>query len=337
MRKDKHKKFKGSLFLFRYTYIYLLKKSFMLISKITWNFPIGIDLGFYTIHFYSLMFVVAFSLGYYLMGKIYTAENRSKEDLESVFMYAVIATIVGARLGQVFFYQWDYFQHNLLEIFLPVKFKPNFKFTGFQGLASHGAAIGFIVAMYFYSKKVVKKPTLWSLDRVTIPAAFGGIFVRIGNFFNSEIIGNDTSFGTGVKFIKSKIYESEAIQKTGIRNAHKAYKELENNPKYSELINNIPYSHPAQLYEAFGYIFVSFFLLYLYWKTDKKNQLGFLFGIYMLLIFFVRFLVENVKVSQGGKLEALFGEILSTGQWLSIPFMLVGIYFIVTAKNRKVY
>jgi len=203
----------------------------MLLSKITWNFPKGIDLGFYTIHFYSLMFVIAFSLGYYLMGKIYNREGRSKEDLESVFMYSVFATIIGARLGQVFFYQWDYFQDNLLEIFLPVKFKPEFRFTGFQGLASHGAAIGFIVAMYLYSKKVVKKNTLWSLDRVTIPAAFGGIFVRIGNFFNSEIIGEKTDFITGVKFLKSDIYESQAIKMTGIKNARKAYNEIATNPK----------------------------------------------------------------------------------------------------------
>jgi len=249
----------------------------MLISKITWNFPVGIDLGFYTIHFYSLMFVIAFSLGYYLMGKIYEREGRSKDDLESVFMYAVIATIVGARLGQVLFYQWDYFQHNLLEIFLPVKFKPEFKFTGFQGLASHGAAIGFVVAMYFYSKKI-NKNTLWSLDRVTIPAAFGGIFVRIGNFFNSEIIGKATDAFTGVRFIKSDISEYQAVKVTGIKR-------------------------------------------------------GFMFGTYMLLIFFVRFLVENVKESQGGWFEELFG-VFSTGQWLSIPFMIVGVYFMFTSKNK---
>lgn len=305
----------------------------MLFSKITWNFPIGIDLGFYTIHFYSLMFVIAFSLGYYLMGKIYNREGRSKEDLESVFMYAVIATIVGARLGQVVFYQWDYFQHNLLEIFLPIKLKPKLHFTGFQGLASHGAAIGFVIAMYFYSKKI-KKTTLWALDRVTIPAAFGGIFVRIGNFFNSEIIGKPTDAVTGVRFIKSDISEYQAIKVTGIKDADKAYTEIVTNSKYSDLLNEVLYRHPAQLYEAFGYIFVSFILLYLYWKTDKRNAPGFLFGTYMLLIFFVRFLVENVKQSQGGWFEELFG-IFSTGQWLSIPFMLVGLYFIITAAQRK--
>lgn len=304
----------------------------MLISKITWNFPVGIDLGFYTIHFYSLMFVIAFSLGYYLMGKIYEREGRSKDDLESVFMYAVIATIVGARLGQVLFYQWDYFQHNLLEIFLPVKFKPEFKFTGFQGLASHGAAIGFVVAMYFYSKKI-NKTTLWSLDRVTIPAAFGGIFVRIGNFFNSEIIGKATDAFTGVRFIKSDISEYQAVKVTGIKSASKAYNEIITNPKFAGILETVSFRHPAQLYEAFGYIFVSFILLYLYWKTDKRNSPGFLFGTYMLLIFFVRFLVENVKESQGGWFEELFG-VFSTGQWLSIPFMIVGIYFMFTSKNK---
>lgn len=308
----------------------------MLISKITWNFPKGIDFGFYTLHFYSLMFIVAFSLGYYLMGKIYTREGRSKEDLESVFMYSVFATLIGARLGQVFFYQWDYFQDNLLEIFLPVKFKPEFHFTGFQGLASHGAAIGFIVAMHLYSKKIVKKPTLWSLDRVTIPAAFGGIFVRIGNFFNSEIIGNATDFTTGVKFLRADIPEYKAIKMTGIKKAGKAYNEIASNPKFSSIMESLDYRHPAQLYEAFGYIFVSFILLYIYWKTDKRKQPGFMFGMYMLLIFFVRFLVENIKESQGGKLEELFNGALSTGQWLSIPFMIIGIYFIINSKTKKI-
>ncbi len=319
---------------FKVSYIIFTKNIYMLLSKITWNFPVGIDLGFYTIHFYSLMFVVAFSLGYQLMGSIYKREGRSKEDLESVFMYAVFATIIGARLGQVFFYQWDYFQNNLLEIFLPVKFKPEFRFTGFQGLASHGAAIGFVIAMYLYAKKI-KKTTLWALDRVTIPAAFGGIFVRIGNFFNSEIIGKPTEVFTGVQFIKSDISEYQAVKVTGIKNVNKAYTEIVRNPKYSSILESIDFRHPAQLYEAFGYIFVSFILLYLYWKTEKRNNPGFMFGAYMFLIFLVRFLVENVKESQGGWFEELFG-VFSTGQWLSIPFMIIGIYFVSTSKSKKI-
>lgn len=306
----------------------------MIFSKIVWNPSIGIDLGFYTIHFYSLMFVVAFSLGYYLMKRIYISEGESMEHLESVFMYAVIATLLGARMGHVIFYQPELIKQDFFSVFLPFQFNPQFKFTGFQGLASHGAAIAFVIAMYLYSKKVIKKPTLWTLDRVTIPAAFGGIFVRLGNFFNSEIIGNTTDVATGVKFVQAEISEYQAVKLTGIKKASKAYDAIVNNPKFQSVLENIDFRHPAQLYEAFGYIFVSFILLFFYWKTDKKNSPGFLFGAYMFLIFFVRFLVEYVKKSQGG-FEDTLGDILSTGQWLSIPFMIVGIYFLVSSGKRK--
>lgn len=320
--------------LFVFVLIFTPKQKKMMFSKIVWNPPIGIDLGFFTIHFYSLMFVVAFSLGYHLMKKIYTNEGQSMEHLESLFMYAVIATLLGARLGHVFFYDWSYYQHNLLEIFLPFKFNPEFKFTGFQGLASHGAAIAFIVSMYLYSKNVIKKTPFWVLDRVTIPAAFGGIFVRLGNFFNSEIIGHQTNFATGVKFVKAELSEYEVTKVTGIADPKKAYNAVVNNPKFQSILEGLDYRHPAQLYEAFGYIFVSFILLYLYWKTDKSKSQGFLFGTYMFLIFFVRFLVEFVKKSQGGFEETL--GLITTGQWLSIPFMAIGIYFLVTASKRKI-
>ena len=306
----------------------------MIFSKIVWNPSVGIDLGFFVIHYYSLMFVVAFSLGYHLMKKIYQNEGQSMEHLESVFMYAVIATLLGARMGHVIFYQSELFTQDFFSVFLPFQFNPEFKFTGFQGLASHGAAIAFVIAMYLYSKKVIKKPTLWTLDRVTIPAAFGGIFVRLGNFFNSEIIGHTTDAATGVKFVQSEISEYQAIKITGIKKASKAYDAIVNNPNFSEVVEKLDFRHPAQLYEAFGYVFVSFILLFLYWKTEKRNSPGFMFGAYMLLIFFVRFLVEYVKKSQGGFEENL-GNILTTGQWLSIPFMIVGVYFLISSAKRK--
>ncbi|MBW1298630.1 prolipoprotein diacylglyceryl transferase [Aquimarina litoralis] len=307
----------------------------MIFSKIVWNPIEGLDLGFFIIRFYSLMFVVAFSLGWYLMKKIYIREKISMEKLDSVFIYAVIGTLLGARLGHVFFYDWGYYKNNLLEIILPFKFNPSFEFIGFRGLASHGAAIAFIIAMYYYSKNVLKKHPLWVMDRVTIPAAFGGIFVRLGNFFNSEIIGDpsvDSPFG--VKFIRDGLSKAEVVRETGIKNINEAYSAVVNNPKFSHLLEAIPYRHPAQLYEAFGYIFVSFILWFIYWKTDKRNNRGFLFGMYMMLIFVVRFIVESVKKSQGG-FEDMLGDSLSTGQWLSIPFVLVGLYFIITAKKIK--
>ncbi|MFC5044467.1 prolipoprotein diacylglyceryl transferase [Aquimarina hainanensis] len=299
----------------------------MTFTTIIWNPAEGIDLGFFMIRFYSLMFVVAFSVGWYLMKKIYIRENISMEKLDAVFIYAVLGTLIGARLGHVIFYDWDYYKNNLMEIFLPFRFDPSFSFVGFQGLASHGAAIAFIIAMYYYAKKVLKKHPLWILDRVTIPAAFGGIFVRIGNFFNSEIIGEPTTSAFGVKFVRDGLSKNEVVRETGIKHINKAYAAVVENPKFAELLEAIPYRHPAQLYEAFGYIFVSLILWYLYWKTNKRNHRGFLFGMYLILIWVVRFIVEYVKKSQGG-FEDAFGDILSTGQWLSIPFIIAGLYFI---------
>ncbi|TPN84550.1 prolipoprotein diacylglyceryl transferase [Aquimarina algicola] len=306
----------------------------MILSKLVWNPVEGIDLGFFVIRFYSLMFVVAFSLGWYLMKRIYIRENISMEKLDSIFIYAVVATLVGARLGHVFFYDWDYYKNNLLEIILPFKFKPEFEFIGFQGLASHGAAIGVIIAMYYYSKKVVHKHILWILDRIVVPVAFGGIFVRLGNFFNSEIIGKESGDSAfGVKFIREGISKYQVVKETGIKNVNDAYTAVVDNPKFSTLLESVPYRHPAQLYEAFGYIFVAIILWIIYWKTDRRNNQGFIFGVFLILLWTVRFLVEFVKKSQGGFEDSL--GVLSTGQWLSIPFIAAGIYFIIRSLKKK--
>ena len=157
-----------------------------------WNPSEGINIGFFTIRFYSLMFVVAFALGWYIMKRIYDRENVPVEKLDTLFIWTVVATLLGARLGHVFFYDWEYFRNHLSEILLPFRFENGFEFTGFRGLASHGAAVAIIVTMYFYSKKIVNRPMLWVLDRVVIPVACGAVFVRIGNFFNSEIVGKAT-------------------------------------------------------------------------------------------------------------------------------------------------
>ncbi|WP_109299344.1 prolipoprotein diacylglyceryl transferase [Aquimarina sp. AU474] len=307
----------------------------MILSKILWNPIEGIDLGFFVIRFYSLMFVVAFSLGWFLMKKIYVRENVSIEKLDSIFIYAVIATLVGARLGHVFFYDWGYYKNNLLEIILPFRFKPEFEFIGFQGLASHGAAIGIIVAMYYYSKNVIKKHILWILDRIVIPVSFGAIFVRLGNFFNSEIIGKESGDSPfGVKFVRDGLKKYEVVKETGIQNVNEAYAAVVDNPQFSNLLESIPYRHPAQLYEAFGYIFVALILWFVYWKTDKRHNPGFLFGAFLILLWTVRFLVEYVKKSQGGFEDSL-GDAISTGQWLSIPFIIAGIYFIVMSFKKK--
>lgn len=299
--------------------------------SIVWNPSEGIDLGFFVIRYYSLMFVIAFGLGWYIMKNIFENENESLEKLDSLFIWTVLATLLGARLGHVFFYDWEYYRNHLSEILLPFRFEPNFEFTGFQGLASHGAAIAIIVAMYFFSKNIMKRPLLWVLDRVVIPVASGAIFVRIGNFFNSEIVGVETKSSFGIKFIKDYYSSRDAMAKTQMSTPKEAYHAIATNPQFSELLQQVPAKHPAQLYESFCYIFVFAILFFLYWKTNVKEKLGFLFGLFLVLLWSVRFAVEYIKESQGGFENAL--GLFSTGQWLSIPFIIVGLYFVFNAEK----
>jgi prolipoprotein diacylglyceryl transferase len=242
---------------------------------------------------------VAFILGFYITKRIYKHENQSNESLDSLFMYSVIGIMLGARLGHVIFYQSELITEDFFSIFLPFKFKGGFEFTGFQGLASHGAAIAMIISMCLYNKKVLHKTLLWILDRVVLPVALGAVFVRIGNFINSEIIGKPTGSDFGVVFKK--------------------------------LGEDFP-RHPAQLYESFSYIFVFLILWYFYWKTKKSEQQGFLFGLFLLLLWSIRFCVEFVKEPQGEEYITWIG--LNTGQLLSIPFILVGLYFMFVYKAK---
>jgi len=267
--------------------------------KFTWNPSEGLDLGFITIHYYSLMFVIAFVLGWFIMKKIFKREGESQEKLDKLFVYMVVSLLVGARLGHVIFYQSELFLQDPISVFLPFKTVPEFEYTGFRGLASHGATIGGLIAMYYFSKKVLKKPMLWILDRIVIPVASGAIFVRLGNFINSEIVGVPTNSDFGVVFAA-------------------------NGEDFAR--------HPAQLYESFGYIFVFLLLWYIYFKTQKSEQRGFLFGLFFVSLFTVRMIAEHFKKSQGG-FEETWG-LLSTGQWLSIPFILIGLYFMITSKKK---
>lgn len=301
------------------------------VAHFIWNPSEGIDLGFFVIRFYSLMFVIAFGLGWYIMKKIFERENEPIEKLDSLFIWTVLSTLLGARLGHVFFYDWEYYRNHMSEILLPFRFEPKFEFTGFQGLASHGAAIAIIISMYFFSKKVMKKPLLWVLDRVVIPVASGAVFVRIGNFFNSEIVGNITNHPFGVRFVRDQFSARDAVTFTQKSSVNEAYQALCTDPNYSTLLAQVPAKHPAQLYEAACYVFVFAILFVLYWKTTIRERQGFLFGLFLILLWSVRFMVEYVKESQGG-FEAYLGQ-FSTGQWLSIPFILIGLYFVFTADK----
>ena len=264
---------------------------------INWDPSLGIDLGFFVVRWYSLMFVASFLLGLHLMKKIYINDNIAVEKLDTLFMYVFVSMLVGMRLGDVFFYSWDYYQDHLLEIIIPFKqVNGTWKFTGFTGFASHGAAISIILAMYFYAKKHLEKPWLFILDRLAIMVALAGFFIRTGNFFNSEIYGKATNSDFGVIF--------------------KA-----NGEDFAR--------HPTQLYEAFSYLILFFAMYYLYWKTDKKNQTGFLFGLFMTVLWSLRFFIEFLKEAQvDGREDWVFNS-LNTGQVLSIPLVLIGIWLMV--------
>jgi prolipoprotein diacylglyceryl transferase len=247
------------------------------------------------------MWIVAFVLGYRIMKKIYINENQSEKKLDSLFMYSVLGIMIGARLGHVIFYQAELFREDFFSVFLPIKFSGGFEFTGFRGLASHGATIGMIVSMYLYNKKVLKKSILWILDRVVIACASGAIFIRIGNFFNSEIIGKP----------------AEDVLPWAV-----VFKNIDNIPR-----------HPGQLYEAFGYLFVFLIVYFIYWKTKKGTQEGYLFGLFLLLLMNVRVFVEQFKIAQvDGREDWILG--FNTGQILSIPFILIGIYFMFFHKRK---
>lgn len=300
--------------------------------SMVWNPSEGIDLGFFVIRFYSLMFVVAFVLGWYLMKYIFIRENESIEKLDSLFIYTFLATLIGARLGHVIFYQSELFREDFWSVFLPIRTKPELEFTGFSGLASHGAAIAIIIMMYFYSKNVIKRPLLWILDRIVIPVASGAIFVRLGNFFNSEIVGHETNSAFGIKFLRDSVKPNVAMIQTKANTLNEAYNEIATNPKYSAILNEVPAKHPAQLYEAFGYVIVFAIVFYLYWKTEAREKSGYLLGVFLVLLWTVRFIVEYVKESQGGIEEQL--GLFSTGQWLSIPFIIIGLFLMFNAKKK---
>lgn len=306
---------------------------------ITWNPNETLfNIGFIQIKYYNLLWITAFALGWFIMKRIFFNEKKTVEQLDSLFIYTVLGTMLGARLGHVIFYDWAYYSNHLLEILLPIRESDTgslifglidgYEFTGFTGLASHGAIIGIIISTYLYTRKHEGFNLLWIFDRMTLPFAIGAFCVRLGNFFNSEINGKvvDENFIFATKFIRDSddLHPAKALGITQEKTLNAAYDAIENNPKFSQYLAEIPYRHPAQLYEGVCYIFIFILLYYLYWKTDKKNKAGYLFGLFLVLLWTVRFFVEFVKKSQGGFEESL--GLLSTGQWLSIPFILIGLF-----------
>jgi prolipoprotein diacylglyceryl transferase len=274
---------------------------------INWSFDAEIIPGYRTPNWYGLLFVSGMVLGYFVIRAMFKREKISNDLLDKLVMYMVPATVIGARLGHVLFYgpYWGedgYFSHpwEIVKIWE-------------GGLASHGAAITILFALWYFSKKTVKKPYLWILDRIAAPIAIAGAFIRLGNLVNHEMVGYITDVPWGFRFLHHDCLNFS-------------------NGQYLCDWSEIPVRHPAQLYEAICY-FISFgVLLFLYWRKDKWKQEGYIFGVFLLLIFGFRFLIEFLKEGQTARDEVL---LLNTGQMLSIPFVLIGIFLIYRSTKRK--
>ena len=275
-----------------------------MVAAINWDVDSQLIDGYNTPNLYGLLFVTGLIIGYFVVRKMFRKDGISDEMLDKLVLFMVVATIVGARLGHVFFYgpYWDevsadgvvlergYFSHpgDILKVWE-------------GGLASHGAAIVILLSLYIYSRRVIHKPYLWMLDRISAPIAIGGTFIRLGNLVNHEMVGDVTTVPWGFRFM-----HHDCI------------------PPFECSWNAIPIRHPAQLYEAICYFAAFLILMFLYWKKDLWKRPGVVFGSFLILIWGARFMVEFVKLGQTARDEYLF---LNTGQLLSIPFETVILVF----------
>lgn len=260
-------------------------------AGILWDVnPVLLHLGSWEVRWYGLFFALGFVFGIIIITKMFIREGVNKDWIDSLFLFVVIGTVVGARLGHVFFYDWAYYRENLGEI---IK-------IWHGGLASHGGAVGIILALYFWSRRYSKRSMLWVMDRVVVPAALAGAFIRLGNLMNSEIIGMPSNVPWAFTFVRHDML-----------------------PR-----------HPSQLYEALAYLLIFAFLMFLYWRTKEGFKAGKLFGWFMTLIFGFRILIEFTKENQVAFEENMS---LNMGQWLSIPLVILGLYFILKKTEEKRY
>lgn len=249
--------------------------------------PVFISIGSLEIAYYGLLWVAAFVLGGYIFGKMVKSEGLNPDMTDSAFMYMLIATIVGARLGHCFFYEPSYYLSNPLQIL-------NLRAGG---LASHGAAVGMVIGILIYSRKW-KIPSMWLFDRVGIVVAIGGALIRTGNLLNSEIYGTATDMPWGFIFVRAG--------------------------------ETMP-MHPTQIYEALAYVLIFFVLMHLYWRTNLANRRGLMFGVFLIMLFGARFVIESIKNVQEAWEAALP---LNMGQMLSLPFIVAGVVILLRALNR---
>ena len=254
------------------------------------------------IRWYGLLWVIGLIVAVYIVQRIFEKEKLPQSWFDSLFIYMMLGIMLGARLGHCLFYEPAYYLANPIEIFKIWE----------GGLASHGGVIGIIIAVWLYSKKVTKKSMIWTFDRVIVPTGFTAAFIRLGNLMNHEIYGGPTSQPWGFRFIENIPY-----WKAGAA------------PIFSEP------SHPTQIYEAIIYFLVFAVTMYLFWKTVAKKKQGLLIGIAMIMIFVSRFFIEylkNVQVQSEIIMRENTGLIL--GQWLSIPFILWGVWLVWNSMRK---
>ena len=267
----------------------------MLPSFITWDVnPTRID-SFVTVRWYGLMFAIGFWLGFNIVAKMFKREGAPERWLGILLLYVGVATIVGSRLGHVFFYQWDYYSAHPWKILA----------TWEGGLASHGGAIGVIIAVILFSIFTTKRNPLWTFDRLTVAIALVGCLIRIGNLMNSEIFGYATDLPWGFKFVRSPEWQAE----------------------FAPLA-----CHPTQIYEALCYLALFGLMMWMYWRKNAGERPGLLFGTFLVGTFASRFFIEFIKNDQV-PFEATMT--LNMGQWLSIPFVVAGIFLIIWAMTHK--
>lgn len=259
-----------------------------------WNVdPIAFSIGPLEPRWYGILFASAFVAGYFLMRKMYRSADRTVEELDKLLTYVMIGTVIGARLGHVLFYDPSFYLRHPGEILA----------IWHGGLASHGAAIGILLAMYLYMKKVPNMNFLWLADRVVIVVAIGGAFIRTGNFINSEILGKPTDLPWAVVF--------------------------ENARQLTEAQRIIP-RHPTMLYEALLCIAIFVILWFIYKKYRSQPPEGAIFGLFLVLLFSGRFLLEFTKINQA----AFANEwAINMGQWLSVPLILIGLWLLAKKVN----
>jgi phosphatidylglycerol:prolipoprotein diacylglycerol transferase len=289
------------------------------ILEVIWNFEPRVVPSWPMPVWYGLLWAVSFLIGFKILEKMFKSEDVPAEWMDKILVYVLLGGVIGARLGHVFFYEPKEYLADPISILKIWE----------GGLASHGGALGVIIAAYLFSKRVSKKPVLWILDRLVVPTALAGFFIRIGNLFNHEIVGKATNTDYGFKFLRHEIPGWQAKEITNTDNLHDAFNEIATNPAYADLINSLPNRHPSQLYEAIAYLFIFFLILFLFWRTNASKLKGFLLGVFFILLFGARFLIEFTKESQGGADTGglLFG--FNMGQLLSIPLVLIGVYLLV--------